>query len=102
MDYYFVVKTADLNLREPSGQTEAAKRLLPIIRTVSDRIRRDAYIRKLASMISIDERTLHDTLQRLPRDQKMIGVTADFTGKTSGRQGGRIQARRRDEASGTP
>ncbi len=101
MDYYFVVKTADLNLREPSGQTEAAKRLLPVIRTVSDRIKRDAYIRKLASMISIDERTLYDTLQRLPRDQKTAGVTADFTGKTSGRQDARMQARERDEANRT-
>src|SRR5579885_3109912 len=37
VDYYFVVKTADLNLREPAGKSEAAKRLLPVIGMISDR-----------------------------------------------------------------
>ncbi len=78
IDYYFVVKTEDLNLREPHGKTEAAKRLLPVIGMMSDRIKRDAYIRKLATMISIDERTLHEELQRVLRGQKTQGVTAAF------------------------
>jgi DNA primase len=82
IDYYFVVKTADLNLREPIGKTEAAKRLLPVIGMVSDRIKRDAYIRKLASMISIDERSLYDELGRVLRSQKATGITADFSGKS--------------------
>jgi DNA primase len=79
VDYYFVVKTAGLNLREPSGKTEAAKRLLPVIGMISDRIKRDAYLRKLASMIGIDERSLHEELQRVLRGQKTVGVTAEFT-----------------------
>ncbi|GCE04862.1 DNA primase [Dictyobacter aurantiacus] len=82
IDYYFVVKTEDLNLREPAGKTEAAKRLLPVIAMISDRIKRDAYIRKLAGMISIDERSLYDELQRTIRSQKSTGVTASFSGKT--------------------
>jgi DNA primase len=86
IDYYFVVKTADLNLREPSGQSEAAKRLLPVIRMVSDRTKQDAYMRKLAGMTHIEERTLFDALQRVFRGQKTTGVTAEFTEKTSGRQ----------------
>src|SRR6266566_2359342 len=53
VDYYFSTKTAGLNLREPTGKTEAAKRLLPVIGMISDRIKRDAYLRKLATMISI-------------------------------------------------
>src|SRR5207237_5648462 len=69
VDYYFVVKTADLNLRQPSGKSEAAKRLLPVIAMISDRVKRDAYIRKLASAISIDERSLHAELQRVLRNQ---------------------------------
>src|SRR6266851_2012699 len=58
VDYYFVAKTTGLNLREPAGKTEAAKRLLPVIGSISDRVKRDAYLRKLATMISIEERSL--------------------------------------------
>ncbi|GAC1431495.1 MAG: DNA primase [Ktedonobacteraceae bacterium] len=78
IDYYFVVKTEDINLREPHGKTEAAKRLLPVIGMMSDRIKRDAYMRKLATMISIDERILYEELQRVLRGQKTRGVTAAF------------------------
>lgn len=81
VDYYFAVKTADLNLREPVGKTEAAKRLLPVIGMISDRIKRDAYIRKLSSMISIDERSLYEELQRVLRNQKSTGATARFSDK---------------------
>src|SRR6266702_240052 len=79
VDYYFSVKTAGLNLREPTGKTEAAKRLLPIIGMISDRIKRDAYLRKLATMISIDERLLYDELQRVLRSQKTGSVVAAFS-----------------------
>src|SRR5438270_1470190 len=51
-EYYFGTNTAGLNLREPAGKTEAAKRLLPIIGMMSDRSKRDAYMRKLAPVIS--------------------------------------------------
>ncbi|QBD80346.1 DNA primase [Ktedonosporobacter rubrisoli] len=79
VDYYFVVKTAELNLREPAGKTEAARRLLPVIGMISDRIKRDAYIRKLAGMISIDERSLYEELQKVLKGQKANGVTAAFS-----------------------
>jgi len=79
VDYYFGTKTAGLNLREPIGKTEAAKRLLPIIGMISDRIKRDAYMRKLATMISTDERILYDELQRVLREQKTNGVVAEFS-----------------------
>jgi DNA primase len=79
VDYYFVTRTADVNLREPAGKVEVARRLLPVIGMISDRIKRDAYVRKLATMISVDERTLHEELQRVLRGQKMAGVTAEFS-----------------------
>jgi len=84
IDYYFAAKTAGLNLREPTGQTAAAKRLLPVIGAISDRIKRDAYIRKLAAMISIDERSLYDELQRTFQGQKPAGVIAAFSGPNAG------------------
>src|SRR6266496_508857 len=79
VDYYFGTKTAGLNLREPAGKTEAAKSLLPIIGMISDRIKRDAYMRKLATMISTDERILYDELQWVLREQKTNGVVAEFS-----------------------
>ncbi len=85
VDYYFVAKTAGLNLRQPGGKTEAAKRLLPVIGMISDRVKRDAYIRKLATMIAIDERSLHDELRRVLKGQADTGVTAAFSAPT--RQG---------------
>ncbi len=79
IDYYFVIKTAQLDLREPSGKAEAARRLLPVIVTISDRIKRDVYMRKLAKMIGVDERTLFEELKRVQRGQQTTGVIATFT-----------------------
>jgi DNA primase len=79
IDYYFVTRTADLNLREPSDRTEVARRLLPVIAMISERIKRDNYLRKLAGMIRVEERILHEELQRVLRGQKTAGVAAEFS-----------------------
>ena len=79
VDYYFVAKTSGLDLREAAGKSEAAKRLLPVIGSISDRVKRDAYLRKLATMISIDERSLNEELQRILRGQKSTSVIAAFS-----------------------
>ena len=90
IDYYFVARTSDLNLREPQGRTEAARRLIPVVGMISDRIKRDAYLQKLAKMISISERVVHEELQRYLQEQKRTGITARFS-DTGGRrrEGGR-------------
>jgi DNA primase len=82
IDYYFEVKTADLDPREPAGAAEIARRLLPVIAMISDRIKRDAYIRRLAMLIRSDERSLYNELQQVLQSQKSSAVTADFTGRT--------------------
>jgi len=82
VDYYFVAKTSGLNLREAADKSEAAKRLLPVIGSISDRVKRDAYLRKLATMIRIDERSLNEELQRILRGQKSTGVIAAFSDHT--------------------
>jgi DNA primase len=79
VDYYFVAKTSGLNLRDAADKAEAAKRLLPVIGSISDRVKRDAYLRKLATMISIDERSLNEELQRILRGQKSTSVIAAFS-----------------------
>ncbi len=100
IDYYFVVKTVDLNLREPIGKAKAAKRLLPIIGMISDRIKRDAYIRKLSSMISIDERSLYEELQQVLRNQKPTGVTVDFSGKAPTTRQAQLSQRESNSTNG--
>jgi DNA primase len=82
VDYYFVAKTNGLDLRDAAGKSEAAKRLLPVISSISDRVKRDAYLRKLATMISIDERSLNEELQRILRGQKSTSVIAAFSDHT--------------------
>jgi DNA primase len=82
VDYYFVSKTSGLNLKEAADKSEAAKRLLPVISSISDRVKRDAYLRKLATMISIDERSLNEELQRILRGQKSTSVIAAFSDRT--------------------
>ena len=89
VDYYFKVKTADLNLQEPAGKTEAARRLLPLIGIVSDRVKRDAYAKQLASMIKVDERSLSDELQQVVRGQKTTSVIAQFSAPMGQQQAGR-------------
>lgn len=89
VDYYFAARTIGLNLREPADKSEAAKRLLPVIGSISDRVKRDVYLRKLATMISIEERSLNDELQRMLRGQKPTGVIAAFTDRTSQRRSAR-------------
>ena len=101
IDYFFVVKTADLNLREPNGKTEAAERLLPVIGMISNRIKRDEYVRKLAGMIRVEERNLYDALQRVLRENNMAGVTANFTGKTSKWSDTHTQTYGKDSTNGT-
>ena len=81
-----------MNLREPAGKVEVAKRLLPVIGMISERIKRDAYLRKLAALISVDERTLHEELQRVLRGQQTAGVKAEFSAPTE-RHTTRVQRR---------
>jgi DNA primase len=88
IDYYFMAKTTGLDLKQPYGKAEAAKRLLPVIGAISDRIKRDAYIQKLSTIIGIDERSLNEELQRVLRGQRTAGVRAAFTDRGEARREG--------------
>src|SRR5579872_5944713 len=99
IDYYFETKTAGLNLREPVGQTEAANRLLPIIGMLSNRAKRDSYIRRLAQLIQADEVSLSYQLQEVLRGQKSASTVAEFS-EPMGRT--RRMAKGNGEAQGKP
>ena len=86
MDYYFAAKTSGLDLKRPADKAEAAKRLLPLIGLVPDRIKREDYTRKLAAMIKVDERSVRDELQLIIKGQKSNGSVAQFSAPTKQRQ----------------
>jgi DNA primase len=111
IDYYFVAYTAGLNLREAAGQAEAARRLLPVIALITDRAKRDAYVRKLAHMLRADERSLNEELHRIARSQHTAGVVVEFTERRGdhfslsnrngrGREGGRGESAGESVATG--
>ncbi|HEY0755396.1 MAG TPA: DNA primase [Ktedonobacteraceae bacterium] len=79
IDYYFVARTADLQLREAAGKAEAAHRLLPIVAAITDRAKRDVYLRQMAHMLRMDERSLSAELQRILRGQPTNGAIARFS-----------------------
>jgi DNA primase len=67
MDFLFEVQMRELDLATPAGKAEAAKRLLPLIAERSDRASQDAYLRKLAARLRVDERELTLDFQRVRR-----------------------------------
>ena len=93
IDYYFVARTADLNVREAAGKAEAAHRLLPIVATISDRAKRDVYLRQLVNMLHVDERSLNAELQRVLRGQQTGSVVARFSDRSE--QGGEYSSESR-------
>lgn len=67
VDYLIEAQTADLALETPAGKAEAAHRVLPVIAELSDRAAQDAYLRRLASRLRVDERELSLDFQRVRR-----------------------------------
>jgi DNA primase len=103
IDYYFAARTMGLNVREAAGKAEAAKRLLPVVAMISDRARRDAYLRQLAHLLRIDERSLNEELQRVLRRQPTESVIAEFSERhnehsTTSRKSGQAEQPTRSSA----
>jgi DNA primase len=69
VEYSFVAQTTGLDLATPQGKAEAAKRLLPVILAVHDRVKQDAYMRRLAALLRVEERALRLELERLKRQE---------------------------------
>jgi DNA primase len=73
VDFLFEAHTARLRLDTPQGKAEAARRLLPVLLEVRDRVKQDAYLRRLAGMLHTDERALRQQLDLLRREQARDG-----------------------------
>jgi DNA primase len=63
MQYYFERKTADLDLTDIEGKRQAAKRFLPIIARLDNKIDMNYWLKSLGEKIDINEHVLRETLQ---------------------------------------
>ncbi len=70
VDYLFEVQMAGLALDTPAGKAEAAHRILPLIAELGDRTAQDAYVRRLAGRLRLDERELALDFQRVRRQRQ--------------------------------
>lgn len=64
VDYYIQQVTAELDLSTAKGKSTAVREIMPILREIGDTIEQDHYLRQLARLVRIDERTLRTELQR--------------------------------------
>ena len=63
VDYYFEALTSDLDLTSAKGKSEAVRRLLPIIREITDSIEQTHYVQILSRLVREDERKLQARLK---------------------------------------
>lgn len=64
LDFYFSSLVAGLDLQTDAGKAEAGRRLVPVLAGVTDRIRQDTYVRRLAGLLRISERDVQMELRR--------------------------------------
>jgi DNA primase len=62
MQYYFDKVFAANNIEESEGKREAARKILPIIARLPDRIEQDHWLKKLAEKLQVGETALRETL----------------------------------------
>jgi hypothetical protein len=62
MQYYFDKTFSAFNVEESEGKREAARRILPIIGRLPDRIEQDHWLKELAEKLGVGETALRETL----------------------------------------
>lgn len=82
LDFYFERLVADLDLHSPTGKAEAGRRLFPVLAPIADRVKQDAYIRRLASLLRIPERDAQMELRQYRRQHLAQQVTTARTPAT--------------------
>jgi len=65
MDYLFKAVTSKLDLSKEEDRAAAAEQLLPLISEIDDGVERELYLRKLAALVGVDEKTLAGKAARL-------------------------------------
>ncbi len=67
IDFYFDRLLLGLDLKAPTDQIEAKNRIFKVLAAVADRAKQEAYIRQLASLLRIDERSTLEDFRRYRR-----------------------------------
>jgi DNA primase len=68
VDFFFEAHIRGLRLDTPQGKAEAARRLLPVLLELPNRVKQDAYLRRLVGMLKSDEQALRLEFDRLRRE----------------------------------
>ena len=58
MDYFFKAVTSTLDLSHENGKSAAVAQLLPLISKIADWVKRELYMKRLADLVGVDEKTL--------------------------------------------
>jgi DNA primase len=72
MQYYFDKVFVAHDIEESEGKREAARKILPIIGRLPDRIEQDHWLRKLAGKLNVGETALRETLVAAKNKEKPI------------------------------
>lgn len=71
VDYFFKAITSRLDLTKEGDKSTAAEQLLPLISEIEDNVERELYLRRLAHLVGVDEKTLAGKAARLrPTDRE--------------------------------
>jgi len=65
VDYFFKAVTSRLDLTREEDKSVAAEQLLPLISEIEDGVERELYLKRLAGLVGVDERTLAGKAARL-------------------------------------
>jgi DNA primase len=76
MQYYFDKVFAANNIEESEGKREAAKKILPIIARLPDRIEQDHWLNKLAERLHVSENALRETITASQAKEKKSPMPA--------------------------
>ncbi|HEX2193407.1 MAG TPA: DNA primase [Candidatus Limnocylindria bacterium] len=64
---YFIERTAnEVGLDSVAGKRDVTGRVLAVLKRVGDPIERNLYVQRLAQLVGVEERILHEALQRQP------------------------------------
>ncbi|HTX86708.1 MAG TPA: DNA primase [Candidatus Nanoarchaeia archaeon] len=76
MQYYFDKIFAAYNIEESEGKREAARKILPIIARLPDRIEQDHWLKKLAEKLQVGETALRETIAAFKNKDKTYSAPA--------------------------
>jgi DNA primase len=91
MQYYFDKIFVAYNIEESEGKREAARKILPIIGRLPDRIEQDHWLQKLAGKLGVGETALRETLsayrnKEKPRQMPAVAASAEVATRRETRE----------------